>query len=161
MSEIQGLIDKHRANGILLDTNLLVLYLVGKINPRRIPTFKRTRAFREADFDLLAGIVAQFKMRLATPGIWAEVSNLTDLQGDEHRKMRRLIHDEMQLVTEHYTPSCELARMPAFHKLGITDAAIAELSQRPLFVLTADLSLYRWLSDQGADSFNFNHIRPL
>jgi hypothetical protein len=41
--QIDELISKHRTNGLLVDANLLVLYLVGKTNKRRIPAFKRTQ----------------------------------------------------------------------------------------------------------------------
>ena len=159
MSGIQDLIDRHRGDGILVDSNLLVLYLVGKVNRRRITQFKRTRSFRVEDFEILDGILAQFHTKLTTPGIWAEVSNLTDLQGTELRAIRQLIQKKLQLVTEHYTPSSELAGTPAFHRLGITDAAIVKLNERPMLALTADLQLYVWLLDRGVDAYNFNHIR--
>ena len=32
-----------RTAGLIVDTNLLVLYVVGSVNPERIETFKRTR----------------------------------------------------------------------------------------------------------------------
>lgn len=45
MSPIEELIEKHRANGLLIDANLLILYLIGKTNKDRIPTFKRTQQY--------------------------------------------------------------------------------------------------------------------
>jgi hypothetical protein len=40
--DAKALIEKHRAKGVLVDTNLLVLLLVGAVNKQRIPRFKRT-----------------------------------------------------------------------------------------------------------------------
>jgi hypothetical protein len=40
-----GLIKKHCAKRVLIDANLLVLYLVGSTNKSRIETFKRTQQF--------------------------------------------------------------------------------------------------------------------
>jgi hypothetical protein len=42
MLDSLALIEKHRAKGVLVDTNLLVLFLVGLVNKRRVPEFKRT-----------------------------------------------------------------------------------------------------------------------
>jgi hypothetical protein len=53
MLDARALIGKHRSKGVLVDTNLLVLLLVGLVNKRRIRRFKRTRDFTPADFDLL------------------------------------------------------------------------------------------------------------
>ncbi len=50
MLDAVGLIEKHRANGLLIDTNLLVLFLVGKTNKSRILSFKRTQAYTLEDF---------------------------------------------------------------------------------------------------------------
>jgi hypothetical protein len=48
------------AAGLLVDTNLLVLLTVGTVNRNRIDTFKRTRQYSQADYDLLLKFVAQF-----------------------------------------------------------------------------------------------------
>ena len=45
MPDAAALIDKHRGKGVFVDTNLFVLLLVGLVNPRRIPEFKRTQDF--------------------------------------------------------------------------------------------------------------------
>jgi hypothetical protein len=50
MLDARALIEKHRSKGVLVDTNLLVLLLVGSINKRRIPEFKRTQSFTIEDF---------------------------------------------------------------------------------------------------------------
>ena len=42
MLDARTLIEKHRSKGVLVDTNLLVLLLVGSVNKRRMLSFKRT-----------------------------------------------------------------------------------------------------------------------
>jgi hypothetical protein len=37
-------------NGLLIDTNLLVLFAVGTVNRNRIEKFKRTRQYTKTDF---------------------------------------------------------------------------------------------------------------
>ncbi len=67
MTDAFQLILKHRGNGLLVDTNLLLLYIVGKTNPNRISNFKRTSRYTVEDFELLDGIMAQFKTLITTP----------------------------------------------------------------------------------------------
>jgi hypothetical protein len=40
MLDAQALIEKRRSKGVLVDTNLIVLLLVGSVNKRHIGTFK-------------------------------------------------------------------------------------------------------------------------
>ena len=49
MLDATALIEKHRAKGVLVDTNLLVLFLVGRVNRQRILNFKRTGDFTIED----------------------------------------------------------------------------------------------------------------
>ena len=39
-----------------MDTNLLVLFIVGTVNPRRIESFKRTSKYSQGDFDILGSV---------------------------------------------------------------------------------------------------------
>ena len=65
MLDAGALIKKHQARGVLVDSNLLVLFLVGKVNKRRILEFKRTQNFTIADFDLLARLIVWFGKLIA------------------------------------------------------------------------------------------------
>jgi hypothetical protein len=72
-----------RTNGVLVDTNLAVLLIVGAVNRDRIAQFKRTRGYTSADWDLLTGILEQIPQRYTLPHVLAEISALTDLKGRE------------------------------------------------------------------------------
>ena len=56
----EALIEKHRGKGVFVDTNLLVLLLVGSVNPTRIANFKRTQSFTVEDFRILSRLVDWF-----------------------------------------------------------------------------------------------------
>lgn len=72
--------------GLLIDTNLLVLFAVGSVNRWRIETFKRTREYTKADFDLLLRALENQQPLYTTAHVLAEVSNLTDLPGTSVHK---------------------------------------------------------------------------
>ena len=73
--------DAETRAGLLVDTNLLVLYVVGGVNRNRIDTFKRTTRYTKSDYDLLLRVIAKFNPLYAVAHVLAEVSNLTDLPG--------------------------------------------------------------------------------
>jgi hypothetical protein len=161
MLDARALIEKHQAKGVLVDANLLVLLLVGRVNRRRIPAFKRTQNFTIEDSELLEHLVAWFGKLFATPHVLSQVSDLADLPGKDLHKVRQLFKAVVEEIEETYDPSKSLVADPLFERLGLTDAAIATVCSRGILVLTADVELQLALQHRGADALNFNHVRPL
>ena len=158
----RALIEKHQAKGVLVDANLLVLLLVGRVNRRRIPAFKRTQNFTIEDSELLEHLVAWFGKLFATPHVLSQVSDLADLSGKDLREIRQLFKLVVEeQIEETYDPSRALVADSLFERLGLTDAAIATVCSRGILVLTADVELQLALQHRGADALNFNHVRPL
>jgi hypothetical protein len=77
-----------RRHGLLVDTNLLVLFIVGSVNPDRIGTFKRTNKYSRTDYQLLIRVLGHFEPIYTLAHVAAEVSNLTDLRGLELLRAR-------------------------------------------------------------------------
>ena len=91
--DARALLEKHRAKGVLVDTNLLVLFLVGAVNRQRIPSFKRTAGnFTIEDYDLLVRLLNYFGRLIVTPHVLSQVSDLTDLHGKELDEIRIRFH---------------------------------------------------------------------
>jgi hypothetical protein len=161
MLDATALIEKHRAKGVLVDTNLLVLFLVGMVNRQRIPNFKRTGDFTIKDYDLLVRLIDWFGKLIATPHVLSQVSDLADLTGNELTMVRRLFKALVERIDESYDSSRLLVGDPAFERFGLTDAAIAMLCSRGILVLTTDVRLQLALQEREIDALNFNHIRIL
>lgn len=148
------------ANGLLADTNVLVLYVVGTVNRDRISTFKRTRRYDPEAYDLLRNIIDKFPCLYTVPHILAEVSNLTDLEEPELERARLILAKTITLMRESSLPSVDAIRETAYRRLGLTDAAIAAVArQHNCTVLTDDLPLYVLLSNEGLPVINFTHAR--
>ena len=159
MSVYDQLIEKHRANGLLIDTNLLLLHLVGRTNKNRIPLFKRTQRYTLDDFELLEILVSQFTTLITTPHLLTELNSLARLQEPELSKLRTMFKETVEQTQEYYDESRKIVSDASFNRLGLADAAIATLCRRSLLVLTDDLELYYALTVRGFDAINFNHIR--
>src|SRR5436309_1953578 len=99
MLDAGSLIKKHQGKGVLVDTNLLVLLLVGLVNIARIRDFKRTQDFTVEDFDTLRDLVEWFGAPLiATPHVLSQVSDLTDLSGHERIAIRELFKATIDMI---------------------------------------------------------------
>src|ERR1039458_6191862 len=93
-------LDSAAGAGLLVDTNLLVLFAVGAVNRDRIETFKRTRQYTKIDYDLLVGVLAKFERWYTVAHVLAEVSNLTDLPGPERLRARHVLKKTISLLNE-------------------------------------------------------------
>ena len=150
----------HHGKGLLIDSNLLLLFFVGLFDRTRIAKFKRTAQFTVEDFERLADFVGQFKEIVTTPNILTEVSNL---MGHLPDKLRYSFHEQfaydLKNLHEHYTPSRELAAEKGFPRFGLTDTAILRAASRDCLVLTDDFRLAQYLGSRNIDVINFNHLR--
>lgn len=162
MLDAGSLIKKHRARGVFVDTNLLVLLLVGLVNSEPIRNFKRTQDFTIDDFHLLENLVRWFGIPLfSTPHVLSQVSDLTDLSGRERTMIRQLFKSVIATIEEQYDAAKELVANPLFDRFGLGDASIAAVCKRNILILTTDLPLQIALEASGLDALNFNHVRAL
>lgn len=161
MLDAGALIEKHRSRGVLVDSNLLVLLLVGLVNTHRILEFKRTQDFTIEDFETLSRLIEWFGKLFTTPHVLSQVSDLTDLTGGDLAIARELFGVLVEKIEEHYDPSKMVMADPLFARLGLADAAIATVCSKGTLVLTSDLTLQLALQHRGVDALNFNHVRAL
>jgi hypothetical protein len=162
MQHLDPLLTRYKSKGVLIDTNLLLLYFVGVYDPRRISKFKRTMTFTVEDFYLLVGFFNYFSKVVTTPNILTEVNSLAN-QLPDNLKSTFYPNFASQLVAleEHYIESAKLSNTVQFPKIGLTDSGIMDLALGQFLVLTDDFRLFGYLEKQGIDVINFNHIRTM
>lgn len=161
------LFERHRGKSVLLDSNLLLVFLSGSINPRLFGRFKRVSAYTRSDYELLVRLLQSFAVLLTTPHILTEVSNLANslpqqYKPDWYSKFAALIAsgNGQQGLQEKWMPAIELASMPEFAVFGMTDAALARLASEALIV-TEDYRLSGSLKSRGVPVLNFGDLRKL
>jgi len=160
---ILNLISRYRRHGVLIDTNVLLLYFVGSFDRGQITRFKGTSdRFVPEDYDTLCAFVRQFQRQVTTPNILSEVNSLSGQLGEPERTsyFERFARG-ITLFDEHYVASREVAGATEFVKVGLTDAGIFHLAKARFLVLTDDFRLSQCLQSADIDAINFNHIRPL
>lgn len=147
--------------GLLVDTNLLVLFIVGRVNRNRIDNFKRTSKYSKEDYDLLLSVLGRVTKPLYTVAhVLAEVSNLTVLSGPERVLARQILKETVAVLHEAEMSSVRASGAKEYPTLGLVDAAIATVArENDCAVLTDDLDLYLSLINQGIPAFSFAHMQ--
>lgn len=157
------MVARHRRRGILLDTNVLLLYLFAKFQPALVGR-KRLEKYGPDDADLIVQFLARFHRILTTQHVLAETSNLArQLVGGVRRiELAMRLHPLFCLDTPASLLTCPVdgARVDpaAFAQLGLTDAGLASLVGADALLLTDDLDLYVTAAMRG-DALNFTHMR--
>jgi hypothetical protein len=159
--DLEALLQKYRAKGLLIDTNLLVLLAVETYKRGRITTFKRTFQYTLDDFALLVCVLGKFERRIVTPNILTEADNLArQLPEAEHEAVAVAMADLVAQFFEQYRPSIDVVHADRFARLGLTDCVTVSFSNDVL-VMTDDFRLSNTLLKLGRDAININHIRTL
>ncbi|MCI5150182.1 MAG: hypothetical protein D3916_12480 [Candidatus Electrothrix sp. MAN1_4] len=152
------MIRKHRNIGVVFDTNLLLLLVVG-LSDRSVNKHKRLSAFVEEDFQLIKTIAEQFHAIAAPSGVIAEVSNIIGYGGTSWDNMHEQIIKTVTHEERSYAAT-ELLGTKSLRELGYTDSLLCEKICSQFLFITDDHKLYSMACRRG-DAINFNHIRPL
>jgi hypothetical protein len=158
------LLGKYRNAGVLVDTNLLLLYFVGTYDTGLVERFSRTAdRFAADDFDTLALLLEQFDRLVVTPHVLTEVSNMIGHLKEPARTTCFALFGEVirSVMDEKHTSGAALSNDPAFVVFGVTDTSIFDAAAGSYLVLTDDLPLYKYLEGKGIDVLNFNEIRTI
>ena len=164
MSLDYALVRKYASRGLLIDTNILLLYVVGLCDPTLITDFKRTDNYSPEDFELLDLLLKEFGNSpiVTTPNILTEVSDLADGVPRRARdEVARIFAAIVRPMNERYTPSRDVSADPAFAKIGLADTGIMLTAKGQYLVLTDDYHMAGILQSAGVDVINFNHLREL
>lgn len=151
------------ARRVMIDTELLVLLIVGLFDPRHIARHRnlggRDRGYSAADFDLLTEWLAGREW-VVTPNLLSEASNLVRQTGGPLRDELTLqIRMMAGAVTERYTASRLVAERAEFGWLGLVDTATLASLDGDTLLLTADGGLYAAAWRAGFTAVDFSHLR--
>lgn len=141
---------------VTIDTNLLVLLIVGLTNTTYILRHKRlTPTYNAQHFALIYRLLSEAPRVLCTPHILTEASNLL-------RQIREPMRSEIMTTYGRFIQSAEeptipakgVAQSPNFIRLGLTDAALLSLDPSEIRLLTVDHDLHIACSQRGFDVLN-------
>lgn len=147
---------------LLLDTNLLILFVVGLTNRSYIAKHKRLQAYDVEDFKIVSGLIEDSLGLLFVPNVLTEASNLLRQIKDPIRsEIGKIFGDIVGRVNEQYLPSVDVVVTPNFARLGLTDAVLIKLAESGGDLLSDDLDLYLAAHALGLNAVNYNQIRDM
>lgn len=128
-------------DGLLIDTNLLLVMIIGGIDEGRyIEKSKRLGDFCVEDYYLLWEFVKNYKDVWITPYIATEISNLIDLDDQARVRAFELAREMFGIFKQVETSISKDCQDNLFLEFGLTDNSIINLSKN-FDVLTNDLRM--------------------
>ena len=145
---------------LILDTNMLLLVVVGCYDTSLIERFKRTDRYGVNDWERLGRQLTRHQVLLTTPHILTEVSNLLGQLAEPARTGCRLTLAAMIAgMDERAEPARALVSASSFQKIGLTDTAINHAAGPGVTVMTDDFQLGGILESRGVDVWNLRRLR--
>jgi rRNA-processing protein FCF1 len=154
-----------KQNGVILDTNLFVLLVIGRVFPRQVGVHKKVSSYTLDDFQLVSGTVRGAARTIITPHIIAEISNhLVDKKPNKAGEINNVyflfIKDILKFIEEKYVEKQILLASEKLGTLGFTDSSILETARKYKYaVLTEDFALAKILEKEKLPVMNINAIR--
>lgn len=158
------LASKYKTHGILLDTNVLLLYLFATYDPSKVG-IKRLAKYGKDDGQLLISYIGRFSHILTTSHVLAETSNLVrqivsgQVRTELSTKFHPLFCSNLPNSFRQCAVDVGLIKKDLFGQLGLTDSGLTTLVQSKQLLLTDDLDLFRASMLCGGDAINFTHMR--
>ena len=148
-----------RIAGAFIDTNLLVLLVIGSVDRGLVAKHRRTRTFTPENYDRLIEWIGDLQV-FVTPNTLTEASNLLKNPKDIRflEQLRKLIEISKEIIVS----SATAASNSKFTWLGLADTALLEVvsPKRPL--ITVDLELYVAALSKGKEvAVNFTYLQNL
>lgn len=134
---------------VLVDTNLLLVLVVGRTDPRYLESHKRTRDYDQADLTVIEALIGAYDGIATAPHLLSEASNLLRQIANPARDHIQQTFQEFVLCCEEQTIASAIACLHnEYIALGLTDAIILTACEnsghgdRRIELLTADEPIY-------------------
>lgn len=127
---------------ILIDTNALLVLILGLIEPKSISKNKRASIYEEEDFNNLPYMIGDFSNLVIFPNIWTELDNLlNNITGDNKYRYCEILKQLSKKITEKYIETSISINSDLFYQLGLTDSLIIYHGKNCDFIITGDSTL--------------------
>jgi rRNA-processing protein FCF1 len=147
-----------KSDSYIIDTNLLVLLLIGLDNPRTIKSHDRTSKYNLEDFEMVKAIFYNALKVYITPHILSEISNLTDKQWNNY-DLFNIFKALAKAQIEIYTPKETLLDFQFLPQIGITDTSLYFAAKEThSIVLTDDEKCAPYLESSGCEVLRFSTL---
>lgn len=142
---------------LVIDTNALVVLLVGLVSPQQVGIHKRTTLFSKEDFDRLIHVINDFSQLIILPNVWTEVDNILN-ESFKYEYKQKYIQNFRYITlnsTEKYLSTISITDKHEFSVLGVTDTLLLTLaSETKNRLITSDSALSDHALSQGIEVYD-------
>ena len=164
LEEIRAFCKKYGKRPLILDTNLLILLLVGLCDKDRVSSCELTSSYSYNDCELLYEIFKYFKTEIiVTPHVIAELSNLThSLPDKKHHYFFSMLVSKLTSFREEQITISELlgTKLEIIVRFGFPDLGILETAKRiEAVILTNDSGFSYYANSLHIPCIGFENVR--
>ena len=124
---------------ILIDSNALLVLIIGLIDEDLVSKHKRTSIYTKKDFHDLVQVIGSHEKLLVLPNIWTEVDNLlNNFTGNHKWQYYNHFKNIVEKSSEKYLQTEQGAKSHSFIELGLTDSLILDIGTECDFIITSD-----------------------
>lgn len=139
---------------ILIDTNALIVLLVGLIDVRLIKSHRRTKFYEAKDFYDLINVIGSLETLVVLPNVWTETDNLlNNFPGDKYSYINT-ITNLIKSTSEKFIDSLKATECDCFYDLGLTDSLLLEYSKQCKLLVTSDSQLSDYAIAYGVQVYD-------
>ncbi|WP_291134368.1 hypothetical protein [Flavobacterium sp. UBA7663] len=145
---------------ILIDSNSLIILLLGLIDENLIGQHKRASIYTKEDFKNLVIAIQDFKKLIVLPQVWAEADNLlNNFSGNHKYQYISNLKHIIEQSTEKYLEIKSLLKNENLLAVGITDSLIIEIAKDCEYVITSDSKLSDLIIANGISVYDMVQVR--
>jgi len=137
---------------IVIDTNALLVYIIGLIDVNLVGKTRRDSLYDKDDFYYLAKVIQSPENICVVPNIWTELDNLLNQEIKFNYKYQyfTILKEVISKSSEKYLATRDIfGDFQEFVDLGVTDSAILTLAKDCKLLITADSKLADYAKSNG------------
>lgn len=145
---------------ILIDSNSLIVLILGLMNPTLVNTHNKTSIYEEEDFYNLLNTIKSIESIVVLPNIWTEVDNLLNKFTGNYKDLYvQKVIETIKLTSEKYLKSHSVENNYAFYDLGLTDTLILECAKDCEMLITSDSMLSDYAIANGIKVYDMKKLK--
>lgn len=145
---------------ILIDSNSLIVLILGLMNPSLINSHSKTSIYEEEDFYNLLAAIKSIESIVVLPNIWTEVDNLLNKFNGGYKDLyvAKMINT-IKITSEKYLESHLVENNNAFYDLGLSDTLILEFAKECEMLITSDSALSDYARAFGINVYDMKELK--
>ncbi len=145
---------------ILIDSNSLLVLILGLMNPSLINKHSKTSIYEEEDFHNLVFTIKNLESIVVLPNIWTEVDNLLNkFTGSQKELYVKRIIETIKKTSEKYLESKIIENNLSFYDLGLADTLILECARDCEMLITSDSALSDYARAYGINVYDMKELK--